>query len=152
MDSDDIMLPERMRKQMDYMTENPNIVCCGANIHMFSNPNNENLAEKKFANKTNHSCQITWDLFRTMKSEWFMNHPTLCYRKSAILSIGGYSEDKLYDKMEDYELYSRILRTYGELHNLPDILLYYRLHSGQITYGINSSSPEYVAIRESLKV
>ena len=35
---------------------------------------------------------------------------------------------------EDFELELRILKTHGVIHNFPDILLHYRLHSNQVTY------------------
>ena len=151
MDSDDIMLPDRIQIQLDYMTDHPDIVCCGANIHVFSNPNSENLAIKKFGNKTNHPIEINMEMVYRTNTDWFMNHPTLCYRKSAIMSIGGYNEDEKYKIIEDYELYVRLLKKYGVLHNIPNILLYYRIHTSQLTYGLEPYSSEKIALRNEIK-
>lgn len=152
MDSDDIMLPNRIQSQIDYMVSNPEVVCCGANINMFSNPNSENLLEKKFVKKTNHPDKMTWNTFYATRPDWFINHPTLCYRKNAVLDIGGYDENdrRLDITHEDYELMARLLKKYGTLYNLPEILLYYRLHPNQLTYGLQSYSTENVALRNEI--
>jgi GT2 family glycosyltransferase len=151
MDSDDIMLPDRMKIQIDYMTKNPEIICCGANIRMFSNPNPENLNEKKFEHNTNHPEKMIWDLFYKTRPDWFINHPTICYRKSKILDIGGYDENNNRLKIiHDYELIVRILKKYGTLYNLPDTLLYYRLHQNQLTYRLQSFSKENIELRNDI--
>jgi hypothetical protein len=61
-----------------------------------------------------------------------MNHPTFCFRKTAILSLGGYN-DKNIDVIDDYELLVRILKKHGVIYNLPNILLMYREHPEQMT-------------------
>jgi hypothetical protein len=49
-------------------------------------------------------------LWRT-DSSWYMNHPTLCYRKMALLDIGGYNEtDKRLKVIHDYDLIARLLK------------------------------------------
>jgi len=50
-----------------------------------------------------------------------------------ILAIGNY-QDNIKNK-EDWDLLQRVLEKYQEIHNLPNILLYYRIHPGQITHG-----------------
>ena len=37
MDSDDIMVPNRIQIQLDYMKKNPNVAICGGQIAMFRN-------------------------------------------------------------------------------------------------------------------
>jgi hypothetical protein len=72
---------------------------------------------------------------------WIVNHPTLCYRKSAILEIGNYNPD--YNKIEDYELMLRILKNFKYIHNMEDALLYYRLHEEQVTYNGCTEGRDY---------
>ena len=151
MDSDDIMLPQRIQTQIDYMTKNPDIVCCGANIRMFSNPDSENLSMKKFGHTTNHPGKMEWDSFYKTRPDWFINHPTLCYRKSAVAEVGNYDEtDRRLDIIHDYKLITRLLKKYGALYNLPDVLLYYRLHPNQLTHGLQSFSKENIALRNDI--
>ena len=61
-----------------------------------------------------------------------MNHPTLCFRKSAILEAGNYDKD-LKLPFEDLDLELRVLKIYGCIYNLPEMLLMYRMHEQQIT-------------------
>jgi hypothetical protein len=146
-DSDDIMLPDRIKIQMDYMNKNPNHVCCGANLRMFSNPDSENRLIKKFGNITNHPAKIEWESFYMTRPCWFINHPVLCYRKSAVLEIGGYNEnDKRLYIIQDYDLIIRLMKKYGALYNLPDVLLYYRTHPNQLSNKLQSFSEENIIL------
>jgi glycosyltransferase involved in cell wall biosynthesis len=56
-------------------------------------------------------------------------HPSVLIRKSALIEMGGYSEEKKYDLIDDYELWLRLGTKY-ELANLPDVSLQYRIHAG----------------------
>ena len=56
-----------------------------------------------------------------------MNHPTVMYRKSAVLDSGGYRDAPLH---EDYDLWVRMLRRGEQMCNLPRILCYMRVDGG----------------------
>ena len=125
MDSDDIMVPTRIQKQITYMTENPTVKICGAQIQMFD----DNMTNKGVSNHPS----ITWDEYKASPNHWFINHPTVCYRKSAVLEAGNYDEN-LKQMCEDFELELRMLKTHGYIYNFPEPLLNYRLHDKQVTY------------------
>ena len=132
MDSDDIMRPDRIEKQVIYMEKNPTVAICGAQIIMFQDKKEKNMSQ------TNHKS-VSWIEYKKSPSSWFINHPTVCYRKSKVLEVGNYSIDlkktwKNDDLSHDFELMLRMLKKYGKIHNLPDILLRYRLHPGQVTH------------------
>jgi glycosyltransferase involved in cell wall biosynthesis len=55
------------------------------------------------------------------------NHPTVIYRRSAVVAAGGYGEFPL---MEDYWLFSRMLAQGAEPRNVPEPLVYYRTGAG----------------------
>lgn len=125
MDSDDIMVTDRIWKQLVFMRNNPTIQVCGGQIAMFrESPSN-------IINQTNH-VSLTLDQYKSNPLHWLVNHPTLCYRKSAVLQVGNY--DPQYNKIEDFELMLRMLKHCNYIHNLPDTLLYYRLHDKQVTH------------------
>jgi GT2 family glycosyltransferase len=126
MDSDDIMVPNRIIKQIDYMNANPNVMMCGSQVNFFKN-NISNII-----NKTNHPC-ITWEEYKQSKSHWIANHPTLCFRKKALLDAGNYDINKM-RMTEDFELILRMVQKYGYLHNLSESLLFYRIHDKQVTH------------------
>ena len=134
LDSDDIMMPDRIMKQLEFMKTHSDCVVCGTNIQMFSMQGN---GKRTMQGETNHPEKITWQQFYSMKVRptWLMNHPTLCFRKSAVLAVGNYNGER--DKgfyLEDYELELKLMHKYGVIYNLKEPLLYYRIHPDQITY------------------
>ena len=130
MDSDDIMAPERLNIQYNFITSTNDCVLCGANMISFKSDNNSQ--NKKKISETNHPHKLTWEEYKLLNSEWILNHPTLCFRKSAILEVGNYNKD-LKLPFEDLDLELRVLKMYGCVYNLPEMLLMYRIHEQQIT-------------------
>ncbi|MGN6605984.1 MAG: glycosyltransferase [Jatrophihabitans sp.] len=55
------------------------------------------------------------------------NHPTVVYRRQAVLASGGYGDLPL---MEDYWLFARMLADGAEPLNVAEPLLYYRVGAG----------------------
>lgn len=133
MDADDIMLPTRISKQIAFMNKNKNAMICGTNMTLFKA--DDCSRQKKCVRNTNHPLVLSNETFNKELPNWFMNHPTLCYRKEAIEHINGYTKDKyvLDNIHEDYDLEVRMLRTYGYIYNLEESLLLYRVHNAQIT-------------------
>lgn len=135
MDSDDIMVPTRIQTQIEYMSKNPECVICGTGMILF-----EERVSKTETETETEKHPIMSKVFPRIQtietvnnvSKWILNHPTVCFRKKAILNVGNYINIQE-SKTEDYDLWIRILETYSEIHSLPDILLYYRIHNGQIT-------------------
>ena len=125
MDSDDIMIPDRINTQLCYMEANPAVKICGAQIQIFDDKMN-NMGVSKHPS-------ITWEQYKENPTHWFINHPTVCYRKSAIIEAGNYDKN-LKQMCEDFELELRMLKTHGYIYNFPVPLLYYRVHDKQITY------------------
>ena len=146
MDSDDIMFPNRISTQLDFMNKNPNAVICGANVRMFKN----NGDSRVVVSDTQHPNIITWSDLYNNKSSWCMNNPTLCYRKSAIASIGNYrtNDERILYIHEDYDLFARVLKKYQMAYNLPDVLLLYRLHSNQLTHNLDIQA--YASLRNDI--
>jgi len=145
MDSDDIMHPERIIKQLQFFETHPDCVLCGTNVVLMQRHPDPFKIEYVPAGQTNHPTKMTWDHYKSLPSAWFMNHPTLCFKKSVVLGVGGYDMDS--KSWEDLHLEVRILKKYGVLYNLPDFLLYYRIHDEQITFQGRHSTPEINASR-----
>ena len=55
------------------------------------------------------------------------NHPTVIYRRAAVLAAGGYGDLPL---MEDYWLFSRMLAAGAHARNVAEPLVYYRVGAG----------------------
>ena len=109
MDSDDIMVKDRIFKQLTYMEQNPNTQICGGQVAFFRDSiNNIN-------GSTSHQS-MTFDLFKKNKLHWISNHPTFCYRKNAIIEVGNYNTN-IPRMVEDFELILRFLKKYKYFHN-----------------------------------
>jgi glycosyltransferase involved in cell wall biosynthesis len=141
MDSDDIMLNTRIQKQIEFMENNPSAVICGTNIICFYDVN----GIKKEIDRTYHKEVLTWQEYKEKPTDWFLNHPTLCFRKTPILNAGNYRKN-FKVAFEDLELELRVLKMFGSVHNLAEHLLLYRRHPNQITSNIND-----IQLNEHLK-
>jgi len=147
MDSDDIMMPDRIEKQIDFMEKHPECQIVGTGAQFFENVGN-NRVQKGTAV---HPVIITKDEFLRSKPHWFMNHPSVCYRKSAIYSIGKYTDDDPRLKViHDYEMYLRMLNKYGAVYNIPEVLMMLRLRPRQLTQGLDNNAQDQVLLREEL--
>ena len=127
MDSDDIMLPQRMNIQLKFMTANPDVHICGTQMYNLKN----NIVSKHPPKKT-----VTWNDFKETKPNCVVSHPTVCFRKTSVLSVGNYDKS-LKNKPEDLDLWIKMLKKYGKIVLLEDYLVYYRIHDGQITKNKN---------------
>jgi len=135
MDSDDIMYNDRIIKQLTFMEMNPDIQICGAQVNFFK----KNIENK--INSTTHPS-ISWDEYIKHKSHWITNHPTLCYRKSAVINVGNYDKNK--SRMtEDFEITLKLLKHYKYIYNFQEPLLYYRIHEEQVTNSGGLEGREY---------
>jgi len=132
MDADDIMLPERIQLQMDYLKENPNIDILGGGLfYLIKNEDQWGYDP----NPVTHPSIITREIGKS--SHWFINHPTVVYRRSRILEIGGYDES-LRGLPEDYELWCRSLRNNLIIHNIAVPLIFLRLSPKSLSQNFNS--------------
>jgi len=138
MDSDDIMYPERIKKQIHYMSINTNCILSGAQVQMFKDINNKRI----YSGITNHVEVMDVQLFLTTKPHWVMNHPTFCFRKQCILDMGNYNSE-IHSMGEDFELILRVLQKYGKIYNMQEPLLYYRLHDKQLTHNGGNEGHKY---------
>lgn len=119
MDADDIAHPERIAKQVAYMEANSTCVLCGTWITLI--PGNKLLTYPIL-----HE-DIVAQLLRVNA----ICHPSVMMRKSTIDAF-QLRYDRDYEPTEDYELWTR-MALIGKLHNIPEALLQYRLHPGQIS-------------------
>lgn len=118
MDGDDIMLPDRLKKQYEYMISN-DVDILGAQMELFGSQ----------TSTTNHPLNIPRDIMA--RSDWFMNHPTIMFKKNVVIELGGYNPD--FDGLEDLELWCRALWKNFKIENLSDILVRHRRHDNNAT-------------------
>lgn len=141
LDSDDIMSPNRLKVQWDFMEKNPDYPLCSGDIRMFSKINNEIILKES----SNHSEILTWDYFKfnaQNKHWWHTNQPLFCFRKSCVLAVGNYDADLTY--YEDTILTAKILNKYGKIYNIKSlpVLLLYRVHETNTTSRVNGKDKD----------
>ena len=136
-DSDDILHHDRIIKQLEYMKSHNDCVICGTNAFYLKEIN----GQKTRTGETNHKEILTWNEYKINPSHWFINHPCVCYKKSAILEVGNYNKNS-HSIYEDFELELKLLKKFGKIYNIQENLLYYRLHEDQVTANGNTSKPD----------
>lgn len=123
MDSDDISAPNRFELQFDYLYKNPDVDVLGGCIKEFVNVQDDTNSHRLVP------CNNK-DIYRMAKVRNPINHPTVIYKKSDVLLVGGYSENC--GKIEDYKLWIDLMLHNKKFANLNDILLYFRIGNGFI--------------------
>lgn len=116
MDSDDISMPERFERQFEYVKLNPEIDVLGTALSEFENNPNEITAIKK--------CPHSVDSYIKFRSP--LNHPTVIYKKSEVLSAGGYIHCPY---MEDYHLWIRMYSAGSKLTSLNESYYLFKMDS-----------------------
>lgn len=116
MDTDDIMMPNRLEKQYRFMTEHPEITACGGDIVEFM--------EEDVILREKHMPTSWQDLYGYGKKRNPLNHMTVMFRKSAIEAVGGYRH---FPGLEDYDLWSRLLANGYQIANIPEVLVKARI-------------------------
>ena len=120
MDSDDIAPANRCELQLQAFQEDPQLVIVGGAIDEF---------EGSLSNVVSHKdMPLTHeDILRYAKKRNPFNHPTVMYRKSAVLAAGSYPHIALH---EDYALWAKLLASGAKGQNLSQTLCNMRVDSG----------------------
>ncbi|WP_349627724.1 glycosyltransferase [Rhodopseudomonas sp. BR0C11] len=121
LDADDIALPERLARQVDYMAAHPDVVLLGGWATIID----ENGHPKGREMRPNPN-----DLRATLMKKSPFIHPTVMFRAEAARRVGGYHA--AFEAGEDYDFWLR-LADIGELAILPELLIRYREHGGSVT-------------------
>jgi glycosyltransferase involved in cell wall biosynthesis len=114
MDADDVAMPHRFAVQLPLM-EHADIV--GAGLLEFVTDTDHVVGRRV---PPTDSRQIA----RYARLHDPFNHPTVIYRRQAVMAAGGYGDLPL---MEDYALFARMLMTGARAVNVAEPLVYYRV-------------------------
>lgn len=124
MDSDDVSLPGRLAEQVAYMDRHGDVAVLGARLTLMDEFDREIQQTYPFY-ETDRAIRAVLPLRNPMP------HPALMFRKEVLVAMGGY---KYAHSAEDWELLIRLARNnQWKLHNLDQVLVHYRRHSGQVT-------------------
>ncbi len=114
MDSDDISMINRFEKQTLYIKEHADVDVLGTALFEFETNPSETIAVKR--------CPKDIESYIKFRSP--LNHPTVMYKKSSVLSVGGYVHCPF---MEDYHLWIRMYSAGFKLTSLQEPLYLFKM-------------------------
>lgn len=120
MDGDDICLPGRLARQVALLDTRPQVAVCGSWVQIFGDAPTH--IRRYPADDAAIRCEL---LFRNV-----LAHPATMLR-GELLRRHNLRYDRDFAHAEDYELWMR-LAAHGGLANIPEVLLRYRMHAGQV--------------------
>lgn len=123
MDADDVSVPERLAKQLQYLERNPDTVAVGAQCILI-NERGKSIGQKVFPTS-----------FQALKEMMFyyypLQQPTLMINTELLPENFDWYQPGI-QAAEEHELLFKLLK-YGKVINLPNFLLFYRLHDNNVT-------------------
>lgn len=119
MDTDDIAVSDRFEKQYRYMQEHSEIAACGGWLEEFNDAGTYS--------KVKRMPESGAELMKYARYRNPLNHMTVMFRRSEVLSAGNYEHFPL---LEDYYLWSRMLAAGGTFYNFPCVLVRMRTNDG----------------------
>lgn len=120
MDGDDICLPDRFRRQVDYMRNHPEYMLAGCQTRTFGEQN------MIWRLKDNPEKLKIMMLIRPV-----LAHPTFMMRRELVFKKGFYY-DESYCSAQDYEFAQRVSESYP-IGLVQEVLLNYRTHKKQVS-------------------
>ena len=140
MDADDISLPNRLMLQVEYLESHPSTALIGGNYRLIDE--SDSLISKPAYNHSMAGPELAWRLL------WknCIAHPTVLFRRQAVLAAGCYPENSPHS--EDYGLWLRLSRTM-RLATSKKVVLYLRKHKTNITT-IHAEQSEKNALSSSV--
>jgi amylovoran biosynthesis glycosyltransferase AmsE len=126
-DADDIVYERRFEIQFDFLRANEAVSVVGTQI-MYIDKLGRELGKSSYP-----VGQL--ENLKDFQAKCLMAHPSVMYRKSRVIDVGGYTHifwNGRTDFAEDFYLWLRLARS-GHCINLPEALTKYRQHSNQIS-------------------
>lgn len=116
MDTDDIAKADRCEKQLKEFEKNPELSLLGSSVDEFYTTPNEVVSRRVVP--TTHK-----DIYEFAKRRSAFNHPTVMYKRSKVLELGGYGDLR---RNQDVDLFGRMLYSGLISANIKESLLYFR--------------------------
>lgn len=123
MDSDDISLPERFERQLEYMNAHRDVIVCGTFAEEIGDRNGKRC--RKIPNVEEYQCGV---LFGNV---YGLIHPTAFFRASE-LRKNHIRYDENVKTAQDYAMWASCVR-FGKISNVEEVLFQYRIHGKQIS-------------------
>jgi len=140
MDGDDVCFPERFEKQMAAMRQDAGLAALGGQMELIDGRG------AKIGEIPEYPTDFCGVICRLMIQSP-LSHPAVSMRREKILAVGNYQVPK---PVEDFDLWFR-LSGVGEMVNLPEKVLKYRITDSSITNQAKSAGTHAAAVRGCLR-
>lgn len=117
MGSDDVCHKSRFRLQLDYLKKHPDTDVLGTNLFSF---HNDDIRRKPIFTSTHREISVG----ASGDKRWLVNHGTVVYRQSAVMSVGGY--DEKVGRGQDVNLWGRMNEKGFKFRNVEQVLYAWR--------------------------
>lgn len=124
MDSDDIMHPQRLEKQVAFLRAHPEVDVVGTWFDYISETGE--VIRKAFPFPA-----LPEEIRRDFRVRNCLGGSTVTFRRDRIRALGGYTNQDPY--AEDLNLWLKCLANGYRLANLPEVLMHYRVHGNQLS-------------------
>lgn len=144
MDADDISLPTRFERQLNYMNQHSDVIVCGTWADLIGE-GAKNRKKKTWTteipDREKFRCIL---LFGNQSS---IIHPTAMFRKS-MLDDFNIKYDESYRVSQDYKMWVDCSK-YAQCANVPEILFQYRLNNRSVS--VTASSEQFLMTKKNIK-
>ena len=123
MDADDISEPDRFSKQLAMFTTDPDLTVAGSQL-LIMDDSATPIGRRVYP--TTHAA-----IAETLTRYNCIPHPGVMFRKAAFERAGGYVEGV---RVEDYDLWCRMLMGGARFANHPEALVRYRFHRAALKH------------------
>jgi glycosyltransferase involved in cell wall biosynthesis len=121
MDADDIMYPDRLMKQYEYLCEHHDVVLLAAQARKFPEASIRNGYREYM--RWQNSVLSHEDIYNQAYIESPFAHPSVMFRRDSVIAAGAYRHGEF---PEDYELWLRLLHAGHRMEKLAEVLLDWR--------------------------
>lgn len=137
MDADDLMYPQRIAAQYDYLQQHPEVDLVGCQVKLF--PEEQVQGGFREYMRWQNQCLSVEDMQDERYVELTIANPTICFRREVIQDIGAYREG---DFPEDYDLLLRLSQQGHQLAKVEQVLLAWRESESRLTRSDSKYSRE----------
>jgi glycosyltransferase involved in cell wall biosynthesis len=141
-DPDDIIIPDRLEKQFNYLENNKEIDIVGGNVIYFNSISGKKISTSNFPETHNQILKAYQD------GDHGLQHPT-AFIKTDILKKYSYAQGIF--PVEDYELFARIINDGYKFANINEPVNQMRVHCNSVSNNISYKTiKETFHLRESI--
>lgn len=143
MDADDVSLPERLKKQVDFLEKHKEIDILATKASVIGDATE--VIKSKNEEKLNMLFKSE-DARKILLNYWYcLAHPSIMFRKSILEKLQGYKEYK----SEDLDLWLRALKANFKIYKLNEKLIEYRIHKESKS---NKDNEKFEGLKDGIKI